>query len=104
MFVVAFIMSITEEHSRVTKAGILDSEYFDRPQLAIELHVTIRTVSRLTNRPDFVPSVLVGGRRYFRISAVRQWLLKQEANSAPRSRRRRRNRGAKSRVEYEVGQ
>lgn len=54
------------------------SDYWDRPALAIELRTSERTIARYENQPDGLPSVTIGGRKYYRIAAVRDWLTKRE--------------------------
>jgi phage terminase Nu1 subunit (DNA packaging protein) len=56
---------------------ILD-DYLTRDQLAAELNITVRTLSRWQEMPDGIPHVQVGGRVLYRISSVRAWLEAKE--------------------------
>ena len=43
-----------------------------------------RTISRYENQPDGLPSIEVGGRKFYRIEAVREWLRRRERHRNPR--------------------
>jgi hypothetical protein len=78
--------------SRHLKQGIganmtaedLLSDYITRTQLAIALKVAERTISRYENQPDGLPSTTIGGRRYYRLPAVKAWLEARERRPNPR--------------------
>ncbi len=48
--------------------------YVSRPELAAALNVNTRTLSRYENQADGLPSVLIGGRKFYRLESVRRWL------------------------------
>ena len=48
------------------------ADYVDRPALAGALKVSTRTISRYEGRPDGIPSVLIGGRKLYRLDSVRK--------------------------------
>ncbi|HEY1749740.1 MAG TPA: hypothetical protein VGG29_00640 [Caulobacteraceae bacterium] len=52
--------------------------YVDRAGLAAQLKCTSRTVQRMENGPNGLPSVVIAGRRYYRLEAVRRWLESRE--------------------------
>ncbi len=65
------------------------SEFFDVAALAAELGregkpLSHRTIARYENEPDGLPSVMIGGRKYFRRLAVVEWLKKREHRPNPR--------------------
>ena len=60
------------------------SDYLDRPALATELCCAERTVARYESEPDGLPSLMLGGRRYYRRAAVLEWLSKRERKPNPR--------------------
>lgn len=57
--------------------GLLE-DFIDRPGLRGELKITDRTISRYENQPDGLPSVLIGGRKLYRKSAVVEWIKRKE--------------------------
>jgi hypothetical protein len=63
--------------------GLLD-EYRTRAELADELRCSWRTIWRYENQPDGLPSVLIAGRKFYRIESVRDWLNKRERRPNPR--------------------
>lgn len=68
-------------------ANIL-ADYLDRDALAAELGVSARTVARYELEPDGLPSLLIGGRRRYRIESVRAWLERRERRPNPTRRSR----------------
>lgn len=58
-------------------AGIL-ADYLDRPTLAKQLRCTERTLHRYENQPDGLPSLTIGGRKFYRVSSVVEWIAKRE--------------------------
>ena len=58
-------------------AGIL-SDYIDRADLARQLRCTEKTLWRYENMPNGLPSLTIGGRKFYRIEAVREWIAKRE--------------------------
>lgn len=52
--------------------------YVDRPTLARQLRCTERTLHRYENQPDGLPSLTIGGRKFYRVQAVMDWLAKRE--------------------------
>lgn len=59
-------------------------DYLTRDQLAAELHVTPRTISRWQNAPDGLPVVEMGGRVLFRRQSILSWLESRERRPNPR--------------------
>lgn len=53
-------------------------DYLTRDQLAAELNITTRTVSRWQDMPDGLPYVQVGGRILYRIASIKAWLESRE--------------------------
>ncbi len=47
-----------------------------------------RTVARYENEPDGLPSLIIGGRRKYRIESVRAWLERRERRPNPTRGRR----------------
>jgi phage terminase Nu1 subunit (DNA packaging protein) len=64
----------------------LIADYVDRASLAEALKVSPRTISRYENQPDGLPSLLIGGRKHYRMESVRKWLDRREQH--PNRRRR----------------
>lgn len=71
----------------MTQVNLL-SGYLPRADLAAELGVSERTLARYENRPDGLPSSVIGGRKLYRIESVRNWLLAQEHRPNPSKRGR----------------
>ena len=63
-------------------------DYIDRLTLAEELRVNWRTVHRYENQPDGLPSLLIGGRRMYRLESVKAWLERRERQRNPTRGRR----------------
>jgi predicted DNA-binding transcriptional regulator AlpA len=69
---------LTDNHQTRATSPLLD-EYFDGvPALAKELKRAERTIWRWRALRTGPPATLIGGRLYFRKSAVKQWLLDSE--------------------------
>lgn len=49
-----------------------------RAELAKELHVTERTIGRYETLPDGLPSMLIGGKKKYRMDSVIAWLEGRE--------------------------
>lgn len=64
-------------------SGILEG-YIEKIELARELRCSERTISRYENLPDGLPSLSLGGRKLYRVSAVQDWIAKRERRSNPR--------------------
>ncbi|EJW11722.1 hypothetical protein A33M_2919 [Rhodovulum sp. PH10] len=60
--------------------------YLTRPELARELGVHTKTVERYESQPNGLPSVTIGGRKYYRRTAVLAWIESRERK--PNQRRR----------------
>lgn len=60
------------------------SEYLNRDQLAAELRVTPRTISRWQAMPDGLPYTTLGGRILYRIPSVQAWISAREQRPNPR--------------------
>lgn len=57
--------------------------YLDRATLAAQLNVSERTLIRYEGERDGLPSLMLGGRRLYRLEAVRQWLQRRERTPNP---------------------
>lgn len=57
--------------------NILDG-YISKQKAAEQLGCSVRTLDRYENVPDGLPSVKVGGRAYYRIEALRDFIAKRE--------------------------
>lgn len=64
----------------------LIADYVDRASLAEALKVSPRTLSRYESQPDGLPSVMIGGRKCYRLESVRKWLERRERH--PNKRRK----------------
>ena len=63
--------------------GILDG-YVDRAELARQMRCSERTIWRYENLPDGLPSVMIGGRKFYPVAGVKAWLAKREQRPNPR--------------------
>jgi hypothetical protein len=61
-------------------------EYLPRSALAEQLHVSERTLARYENAADGLPVTVIGGRKLYRLDAVREWLAARERRPNPRRR------------------
>jgi phage terminase Nu1 subunit (DNA packaging protein) len=66
-----------------TDTGLLDG-FIDRATLADQLGCTARTIIRYENQPDGLPNLMLGGRKLYRIEAVKAWLANRERKPNPR--------------------
>jgi hypothetical protein len=64
-------------------AGILKG-YLNREQLAGELGCTTRTIWNYEKLPNGLPSLMLGGKRLYRIEAVQEWLARRESQPNPK--------------------
>lgn len=62
-------------------AGYMPAETFEK-----ELHITPRTRLRYQSQPDGLPFVIIGGRTYHPVEAVRAWLKRRERHPNPKRR------------------
>jgi hypothetical protein len=69
---------------QVTDAPGILADFVDRATLAQQLRCTEKTIWRYENAPDGLPSLMIGGRKYYRLSAVMAWLAKRERKPNPR--------------------
>jgi predicted DNA-binding transcriptional regulator AlpA len=60
----------------------LGDEYLTRPQLAIELGISERTIIRLESEGKGPPRTMIGRRIVYRRLAVQKWLRTREAKPA----------------------
>lgn len=58
-------------------ATILD-DLVDPKTLAEKLRCSTRTLMRYEHLPDGLPSLLIGGRKFYRVSSVMRWLEARE--------------------------
>lgn len=61
--------------------GILD-EWISRQELGVQLGVSVDTLARWETRRIGPPCVRIGRRVIYRVQAVREWLVRQEARTA----------------------
>lgn len=52
--------------------------YVTRLKLKEELGVCDRTMARYESQPNGLPFVPIGGQKFYRVDAVREWLAKRE--------------------------
>ena len=62
--------------------GIL-AGYVDRKTAAAELHCSEKTLARYETLPDGLPSVSIGGKKFYRIEAIRAFLERRERRPNP---------------------
>ena len=66
------------------------SGLIDRPEIRRQLAgadrppLTDRTINRYENQPDGLPYIVIGGRKYYRVEAVREFIAKRERRPNPR--------------------
>jgi hypothetical protein len=73
-----------ESETEMADATILLTDYIPSHELAAGLDVSERTLSRYERQPDGLPSVMIGGRKFYRIDSVRKWLESRERHPNPR--------------------
>lgn len=66
-----------------SSAGLL-SGYLTRAQLAQGLRCSERSIARYETEPNGLPSVLIAGRKFYRLESVKEWLAKRETRPNPR--------------------
>ena len=71
----------------MSNPGILDG-YLTRQQLAEQMGVSWRTICRYEDMADGLPSLLIGGKKIYRVESVRQWLERRERRPNPTRTRR----------------
>ena len=74
-------MTTTNDRPQNLLAG-----YVDRSTLAEMLECSERTVARYEDLPDGLPSLTLGGRRLYRLAAVKAWIESRERRPNPRRR------------------
>lgn len=62
------------------------ADYISRQTLAEQLNVCERSIARYENAADGLPVTIVGGRKLYRLDAVRAWLAARERRPNPRRR------------------
>ena len=67
---------------RGTRVPILE-DCIDRVTLAAELRCSERTIARYEQLPDGLPHLSIGGRKLYRISAVKEWIARRERRPNP---------------------
>ena len=73
--------------------NLLDG-YVTRDEAASALGVTKRSLINYENEPNGLPRVPFGGRVYYRVESLREWLAKRERQLNPTSSVRRRRMAA----------
>lgn len=66
-----------------TDNGSLLSGYLTRCELAYELRCSQRTIARYEQQPNGLPYMIVAGRRFYEIKAVRDWLRNRTVHPNP---------------------
>jgi hypothetical protein len=61
--------------------------YIDRPNLSVAMRCSERTLARYEKLPDGLPYLSVGGRKLYRIEAVKAWIARRERQPNPTRRR-----------------
>ncbi len=64
--------------------AVLDTEWIGRDDLAKELKVSVRTLTRWTFAVDGIPHAILGNRTLYRRESVRAWLAARETKPARR--------------------
>jgi hypothetical protein len=59
------------------------SDYINRAELAKQLGTCERTIARYENLPDGLPVTEIGGRKFYRLDAVRAWIASRERRPNP---------------------
>jgi hypothetical protein len=81
---------LEQGHPPTGPPGVL-SGYLSRDQLALELNVCARTISRWTFEVDGLPHIALGNRTYYRREAVAKWLAGREHQVARTKREKKRD-------------
>ena len=58
-------------------ANILDG-LISRDEAAKQLGCNWRTLRRYENEPDGLPNIIIAGRKYYRVEALREFITKRE--------------------------
>ena len=69
--------------------GDLLKDYRDRRGLAKGLKTSERSIARYEDLPDGLPAVLIGGRKYYHVPTVMEWLQRRTKRPNPTRRTRR---------------
>ena len=68
----------------------MDTNFLDgfvtRAVLAESLNVTPRTLTNYEKLPNGLPSMELGGKKYYRLESIRKWLDARERRPNPRRR------------------
>ena len=63
------------------------ADHLTREQLAAALGaISTRTIARYENGPEGLPHTLIGGRKYYNVDSVREWMKRREHRPNPRRR------------------
>lgn len=62
------------------------NDLIPRDQLARALNLSKRTLMRYEQQPGGLPSLMIGGRKFYRAQSIRDWLAKRETRPNPRRR------------------
>ena len=71
------------------EVGDLLKDYCDRASLAKGWKVSERSIARYEDLPDGLPSVLIGGRKYYHLPTAMAWLEGRMTRRNPTRRNRR---------------
>jgi hypothetical protein len=72
----------------MTASEDFSNRYVTRAALAEALQCSQRTIARLEKQPNGLPSILVGGRRFYILENVHKWLASLERHPNPSPERR----------------
>ena len=67
----------------MTTADLLDG-LIPRPEAARQLDCSERTLARWENLPNGLPSIIIAGRKFYRIAAIRDFIASRERKPNPR--------------------
>lgn len=70
-----------------TPATNLRENLLTRADLAAQLGISERSIWRYENGPNGIPSLMLGGRKYYRIADVQDWLERRVVRPNPTRRK-----------------
>ena len=65
------------------ETGDLLKDYRDRPSLAKGLKTSERSIARWEDLPDGLPALMIGGRKYYHVPTVMEWLQRRTKGRNP---------------------
>lgn len=64
------------------RGGLL-KDYLPRKPLADGLDISERSIARWEDLPDGLPSLMIGGRKYYHVPTVMEWLQRRTKRPNP---------------------